>query len=180
VSAARSSVTSQTSQVTTNAAQRNGQFCYNQSVSRLDRLVQAACWNQSINQSNLPNHFSVKSQTVSTATFSQVYPMIDHTRNEQQQQVNGNRWTWELLYIFISSINGSNKHLTNHAHKHRHTHTLYKQRTNCVYEYWLKRARKPVASQLFHVNCNYHVGHYSGFSRISPSILNRFTPNLQA
>jgi len=30
------------------------------------------------------------------------------------------------------------------------------------------------------IHCNYHVGHYSGFSRISPSILNRFTPNLQA
>jgi len=30
------------------------------------------------------------------------------------------------------------------------------------------------------IHCNYHVGHYSGFSPISPSILNRFTPNLQA
>jgi len=30
------------------------------------------------------------------------------------------------------------------------------------------------------IHCNYHVDHYSGFSRISPSILNRFTPNLQA
>ena len=30
------------------------------------------------------------------------------------------------------------------------------------------------------IHCNYHVGHYSGFSRISPSILNRFKPNLQA
>jgi len=30
------------------------------------------------------------------------------------------------------------------------------------------------------IHCNYHVGHYSGFSRISPSILNRFTPSLQA
>ena len=30
------------------------------------------------------------------------------------------------------------------------------------------------------IHCNYHVGHYSGFSRISPSILDRFTPNLQA
>jgi len=30
------------------------------------------------------------------------------------------------------------------------------------------------------IHCNHHVGHYSGFSRISPSVLNRFTPNLQA
>jgi len=30
------------------------------------------------------------------------------------------------------------------------------------------------------IHCNYHVGHYSGFSRLSPSILNRFTPKLQA
>ena len=30
------------------------------------------------------------------------------------------------------------------------------------------------------IYCNRQVGHYSGFSRISPSILNRFTPNLQA
>ena len=30
------------------------------------------------------------------------------------------------------------------------------------------------------IYCNRHVSHYSDFSRISPSILNRFTPNLQA
>jgi len=29
-------------------------------------------------------------------------------------------------------------------------------------------------------HCNHHVAHYSGFSRISPSFLNRFQPNLQA
>jgi len=28
--------------------------------------------------------------------------------------------------------------------------------------------------------CNYQFVHYSGFCRISPSILNRFTPNLKA
>ena len=30
------------------------------------------------------------------------------------------------------------------------------------------------------IHCNYQLVHYSGFSRISPSILNRFKPNLQA
>ena len=30
------------------------------------------------------------------------------------------------------------------------------------------------------IHCNYQFVHYSGFSRISPSILNRFKPNLQA
>ena len=30
------------------------------------------------------------------------------------------------------------------------------------------------------IHCNYQLAHYSGFCRISPSILNRFTPNLQA
>ena len=30
------------------------------------------------------------------------------------------------------------------------------------------------------VSCNYQLVHYSGFCRISPSILNRFKPNLQA
>jgi len=30
------------------------------------------------------------------------------------------------------------------------------------------------------IHCNYQLVHYSGFCRISPSILNRFTPNLQA
>jgi len=29
-------------------------------------------------------------------------------------------------------------------------------------------------------HCNYQLAHYSGFCRISPSILNRFKPNLQA
>ena len=30
------------------------------------------------------------------------------------------------------------------------------------------------------IHCNYQFVHYSGFCRISPSILNRFKPNLQA
>ena len=30
------------------------------------------------------------------------------------------------------------------------------------------------------IHCNYQLAHYSGFRRISPSILNRFKPNLQA
>jgi len=30
------------------------------------------------------------------------------------------------------------------------------------------------------IHCNHYVGHYSGFSGISRSILNRFAPNLQA
>ena len=30
------------------------------------------------------------------------------------------------------------------------------------------------------IHCNYQLAHYSGFCRISPSILNRFKPNLQA
>jgi len=30
------------------------------------------------------------------------------------------------------------------------------------------------------IHCNYQFVHYSGFCRISPSILNRFQPNLQA
>ena len=30
------------------------------------------------------------------------------------------------------------------------------------------------------IHCNYQLAHYSGFWRISPSILNRFKPNLQA
>jgi len=30
------------------------------------------------------------------------------------------------------------------------------------------------------IHCNCQLAHYSGFWRISPSILNRFTPNLQA
>ena len=48
------------------------------------------------------------------------------------------------------------------------------------YSYWFTSQNKALLYRPKPIHCNYHVGHYSGFCRISPSILNRFTPNVQA
>ena len=51
----------------------------------------------------------------------------------------------------------------------QHAKTFAKHLQKCFLLYWPKP-----------IHCNYQFVHYSGFCRISPSILNRFKPNLQA
>jgi len=62
-----------------------------------------------------------------------------------------------------------------HHHHHHHHHHRRRRRINShtVSQLFCLHRPKPI-------HCNYSLAHYSGFCRISPSILNRFKPNLQA